>query len=333
MSIKRLDYIDEIRGIAILLVVVGHIIQFNGISKNNSVFEFIYSFHMPLFFAISGYITQKVTNITNTKQYITFLKKKFIALIIPLLTWSLVVNKLFLKEKWNTLNWSDIQNVLISPGLWFLQALFVIFCFYGIFNWISSKKIRINPIINFLISILPVISLSLFAIYIQFMGVYLVLYSIAFYIGVILSKYILVEKLCTKTITYTIAIVAFMILSTHWTFNGNYIDNILKITISTAAFIVLLNLFTRIELPNRIKHSLQLFGKYSLGIYVIQFYLCKFSSQQIEINEMNINPIILFIITTIIAIPICYICVAIAKMIETNKLLNFIMLGKRIYRN
>ena len=70
MSIKRLDYIDEIRGIAILLVVVGHIIQFNGISKNNSVFEFIYSFHMPLFFAISGYITQKVTNITNTKQYI-----------------------------------------------------------------------------------------------------------------------------------------------------------------------------------------------------------------------------------------------------------------------
>lgn len=33
MSIKRLDYIDEIRGIAILLVVVGHIIQFNGISK------------------------------------------------------------------------------------------------------------------------------------------------------------------------------------------------------------------------------------------------------------------------------------------------------------
>lgn len=83
---------------------------------------------MPLFFAISGYITQKVTNITNTKQYITFLKKKFIALIIPLLTWSLVVNKLFLKEKWNTLNWSDIQNVLISPGLWFYRFI-CDFCF------------------------------------------------------------------------------------------------------------------------------------------------------------------------------------------------------------
>lgn len=332
MSIKRIDYIDEIRGIAILLVVIGHIIQFNGISKNNSVFEFIYSFHMPLFFAISGYITQKVTHITNAKQYKSFIKKKFIALIIPLLTWSLIVNNFFLKEGWNTLHWSDIQNVLISPGLWFLQVLFVILCFYGIFNWINSK-ISLNPIINFLISILPVISLSFFTIYIKFMGIYLALYSIAFYIGVILSKYIFVEKLCTKTITYAIAIIVFMVLSTHWTFNGNYIDDILKITISATAFIVLLNLFTRIELSISIKHYLQLLGKYSLAIYVIQFYLCRFSSQQIEINENTINPIILFIITTIIAIPICYICVAIAKMIETNKLLNFLMLGKRIYKN
>lgn len=329
---KRIDYIDEIRGVAILLVVMGHIIQFNGIKTSNPVFEFIYSFHMPLFFAISGYITQKVTNITNAKQYILFLKKKFIALIIPLFTWSLIVNKFFLKEEWNTLNWSDIQDVLISPGLWFLQVLFVILCFYGIFNWISSNA-KINPIINFLISIIPIILLSLLMVYFDLMEINLIMFSCAFYLGVILSLYNFIEKLFTKTIIYAITIVAFLILSTHWTYNGNYIDDILKITISTTAFIVLLNLFTRIELPNRIKHSLQLFGKYSLAIYVIQFYLCRFSSKQIEINENIINPIILFIITIIIAIPICYICVAIAKMIETNKLLNFLMLGKRIYRN
>ena len=329
---KRIDYIDEIRGVAILLVVMGHIIQFNGIKISNPVFEFIYSFHMPLFFAISGYITQKVTNITNTKQYILFLKKKFIALIIPLFTWSLIVNKFFLKEEWNTLNWSDIHNILISPGLWFLQVLFVILCFYGIFNWISSNT-KINPIINFLISIIPIILLSFLMVYFNLMEINLIMFSCAFYLGAILSLYPYIEKLCTRTTIYAIAIITFIILSTHWTFNGNYIDDILKITISTAAFIVLLNLFTRIELSYKIKHSLQLFGKYSLAIYVIQFYLCRFSSKQIEINENIINPIILFIITITIAIPICYICVAIAKMIETNKLLNFLMLGKRIYRN
>ncbi len=37
-NIKRLEYVDIMRGIAITLAVVGHIIQFNGIPMNNPVF-------------------------------------------------------------------------------------------------------------------------------------------------------------------------------------------------------------------------------------------------------------------------------------------------------
>ena len=75
MNKIRIDYIDEMRGLAILFVVIGHIIQFNGIPTTNPVFEFIYSFHMPLFFSISGYITQKVTQINNISQYLLFVRK------------------------------------------------------------------------------------------------------------------------------------------------------------------------------------------------------------------------------------------------------------------
>lgn len=75
-NIKRLEYVDIMRGIAITLVVAGHVIQFNGIPTNNPTFEFIYSFHMPLFFAISGYIIQKVTKLESWQQYGKFLKKK-----------------------------------------------------------------------------------------------------------------------------------------------------------------------------------------------------------------------------------------------------------------
>ena len=46
---KRLNYLDYAKGIGILLVVLGHI-------YNNSVKLWIYSFHMPLFFIISGYL-------------------------------------------------------------------------------------------------------------------------------------------------------------------------------------------------------------------------------------------------------------------------------------
>lgn len=47
---ERLDYIDRLKGIAIYLVVVGHLIQFNVVNfEHNVLFCFIYSFHMPLF--------------------------------------------------------------------------------------------------------------------------------------------------------------------------------------------------------------------------------------------------------------------------------------------
>lgn len=108
------------------------------------------------------------------------------------------------------------------------------------------------------------------------------------------------------------------------------IDDLYKILISTFAFLFFFNLLKKINLPINIKQRLQLFGKYSLAIYILQFYLCKFSTLNNFTDNFNIQPFILFIITAIIAIPICYICVLIAKIIETNKICSFFMLGKEI---
>lgn len=58
---KRELYPDIIKGIAIILVVLGHCIQFGSAFSTNllffksSIFIAIYSFHMPLFMLISGY--------------------------------------------------------------------------------------------------------------------------------------------------------------------------------------------------------------------------------------------------------------------------------------
>lgn len=49
---KRIEYIDLAKAIAILLMVLGHCASLNDIPLIRSV---IYSFHMPLFFIISGY--------------------------------------------------------------------------------------------------------------------------------------------------------------------------------------------------------------------------------------------------------------------------------------
>lgn len=52
---KRLDYIDKLRGFAILLVVMGHLyLPYTTQGNSHPVAEMIYSFHMPLFFFISN---------------------------------------------------------------------------------------------------------------------------------------------------------------------------------------------------------------------------------------------------------------------------------------
>lgn len=60
MREQRNLLVDCIKGGAIILVVLGHCIQFMGPSSynffDNFRFKSIYSFHMPLFMAVSGYL-------------------------------------------------------------------------------------------------------------------------------------------------------------------------------------------------------------------------------------------------------------------------------------
>ena len=56
MLMDRIIHLDVLKFFAIYLVVLGHSIQL--VEKDfmhNSLFEFIYSSHMPLFVSLSGY--------------------------------------------------------------------------------------------------------------------------------------------------------------------------------------------------------------------------------------------------------------------------------------
>ena len=46
---KRISWIDMTKGYGVLLVIIGHMYIFN-------LSSWIYSFHMPLFLFISGYV-------------------------------------------------------------------------------------------------------------------------------------------------------------------------------------------------------------------------------------------------------------------------------------
>lgn len=114
MNNHRILYIDNIKGFLIILVVLGHVIQY-AVGQCVVVERYISSFHMQLFMAVSGYCSYKVHFEWN------IISKRAIRLIVPFLSWAVVES--LLQENllyfWTIIKYPD-------RGLWFLQALFFI---------------------------------------------------------------------------------------------------------------------------------------------------------------------------------------------------------------
>lgn len=95
-SPERNSSIDVARGLGILLVVLGHAIRPDMLNTPWCEFLFllIYSIHMPLFFVLSGY-----TFALSYRKYLPapaiFLKKRAKSLLVPLLSWAMIVYGLF----------------------------------------------------------------------------------------------------------------------------------------------------------------------------------------------------------------------------------------------
>ena len=136
---KRIEYIDIARGIGILLVVLAHN-DFGFISQYG--YQVIYSFHMPLFFLLSGYFIK--TNIS----FFEFFKKRFHSLLKPFLFTLFLIyflNVSFEKMAFETAL-RRIGKSLYGTGvyidwvqLWFLPNLFVVSLYAFIFLVIVGK--------------------------------------------------------------------------------------------------------------------------------------------------------------------------------------------------
>ena len=77
---RRLRWLDLYKGLAILLVVLGHM----NIPARAS--QLIYSFHVPLFFIASGYVMA----LGRPTAIRTFLARRWRSLIVPYLVFSLL---------------------------------------------------------------------------------------------------------------------------------------------------------------------------------------------------------------------------------------------------
>lgn len=118
---NRIIYLDVVKFLAIWMVCIGHSYFLVDMSRASILYNWIYSFHMPLFMMLCGYFSLK----SYDKPVVPFFKQKTIQLLLPTVTISiLTIIVCFL------INLPDIAIVARNEaigGMWFLRTLF--FCF------------------------------------------------------------------------------------------------------------------------------------------------------------------------------------------------------------
>ena len=95
---KRIEYIDAIKGFAILLVVMGHVLPWSFRDLDQALelgtpmllWKIIYSFHMPLFIFISGWLFG-MSKMQTLKNYFGKILKKTQQLLIPYIVCGVLV--------------------------------------------------------------------------------------------------------------------------------------------------------------------------------------------------------------------------------------------------
>lgn len=121
--------IDILKGIAIVLVVLGHVIS--GIYdtehfSENILFKICYSFHMPLFVFISGWLNglKPLEKIDGA-----WIKNRTLRLMIPYGIWTLGKWFLYRESLGNPL-----KSLFVEPLFWFIIFIYICSCFVFLSN-------------------------------------------------------------------------------------------------------------------------------------------------------------------------------------------------------
>jgi fucose 4-O-acetylase-like acetyltransferase len=287
----RENNLDFLKGIAIILVVVGHTIQYRtNINDFDSVFlfRFIYSFHMPFFLFLSGAVASYWASFfineadlkIKIKFYFVRLRKSFVRLIIPFISWTII--KYYMHAIGIGLFFYIVDSFKHPQiSLWFLIAIFeCIFIYLTVCIFLSflDKNNSIYIAINSMNKIeYSILFLFLFLFIFKFFPYYF----FYFIFGVTSYRYLNNFK---SIYLKVIPLLCFIVLVPSWyrleinnyknIATGNIFGGFFPYVVAIAGLLSVLFIaeFVKKIIPKLVIKGIENIGKMSLGIYAIHIY-------------------------------------------------------------
>lgn len=339
---SRDPFLDIVKGLLIILVLIGHTIQYaNGVDYSNSgafyenpTFKYIYGFHMPLFMAISGYLFHYSI---NKKSSFEILFSKSQTLLIPIFTFAFIVYIYHFNPEYTFFD--QIRNYLSKTRytLWFLWA-----SFYCSISTLLVNKLFKDNLLVYSIMILG----SFLTPDIWFSELYKFM-APCFLFGYFSNKYDLISKLKKHPIkTLLISTILYILLlffyktETYVYMSGSCIisDGVISLNqLLINIYRTITGIVGSISFTSTIfvirKHTTRFsnlwnvlikFGNITLGIYCFQTYFWFYYTGQIHqiCESLFLNNIISFLLSLAIS-------TLLSILLSKNKITNLLFLGGR----
>lgn len=262
----RIQYLDSIKGFAILLVVMGHVLDAIGLNPlesgsepKNLLWRMIMSFHMPLFFMVSGFLGEKVMQ--SWSDFANFCVQKAKRLLLPFVV-TLVVMSLFYGRLCH---------------YWFLLSLFQLSIFWMVLSTILRKingANRLSVDVVFVFAVFLIIRISHIFDYgvcfkIDFLKFIQYCYFLPYAVGALMFKHREILSYVGKSSIFTISLLVWIVLFS--------LDNIgvplvgkLDFVASVAMCFAVFHVFMKGIHP-KLEKCFSYLGRQSLPIYILHF--------------------------------------------------------------
>lgn len=337
MSTQRIRYVDAMRGLAMIMVVIWHVFTFSLHYENQFSSIFNWTLQMPLFVMISGFFVAKLLN----SSFIKLLRKEFIHLVIPAIIMLAIYSWTFSKT---------VHNVIFDTykgGYWFtflLFAYFLIFytCSKLINHWVSKTSYRnsLHIIIALIIAYASRVATSFIDTYpiISLLSLELYCYYPYLIAGFLIYQY---RSILLKNIKLGGVILVSLISNIAFYKYGisylRYFAVLISLLVNTASLMLIWICFERfpqLSTTTKIGRFLSFTGRRSIDVYFLHYFFIPFNLGIIRqlCTELN-SSLLSYLIATALSLIITVLSLGLGQILRLSPFIAKYLLGVSPVRN
>lgn len=339
---KRNTYVDFLRGIAMLLVVLGHtVLGSTRQAADSLIYNIIWSLQMPLFILISGYVSRYSKKPSKGRELGAILLRRTLSYLLPWFVFTVLINGFFLRKQELS---ADKLFWHMDDGYWFLITIWTISVLF-VFAQFFAEKVRRGQTGNAILTVIFVaVGMGLlaavgFAVGLSFWCIKLTLYYTPFYIlGYLFGYYqealqnntwypkVVQAVVAAATAFWIFSIVKFKLFELD---DGRIADIILRAATSVCGCVCVCGLMAEAfkKTPQIISCYLTWFGKHTIEIYLLHYYvlcLVAFSPVPLFGTMRGVGTMVLNYLLTVTLVSF------ITWLLSGNRYISLILFGKRL---